>query len=268
MRVHLPERLKQGCLACGTDTALTDEHVISRTVRKQIPLLGKVRETVGRDVRPEVDVLNMVVADCVCHPCNDVWMGDLEDDFVARLGECLTQPLYITLNPSDQERIAMWVIKTAIMIEVYMECCQDVASAHIPFDNLRWMATNVSPPPNSKAWMFSFDSGQKRLGWSRGGTIGDHRGNPIGALMTFTVANLGFQALVFDSTDPVTREVAEPPASLEPPPPFSFPLVPLWPASETEVRFPGAAKVDDSERNLIAGWHTYLMPPVSPTTDS
>ena len=260
MKVRLPDQWRGACLACGSTVDLTDEHVISRTVRRQIPLLSKVTETFAGDTRKPMDVLHMVIADAVCSNCNGGWMGRLESDFVKIIRSNLTDPIAKAFEPGELERVAMWAIKTAIWTEVYTTCLG--LGAYAPLNNLRWMAKHNSPPPNSRVWMIAVNSGVKRLAWSQAGGISDGQGKAIGALITFHIGCVGFQVLAFDFFDPKMDEPHRTTISIDPPPAFAKAMLEICPGTGTAATWPAnLTVVTETIFWEYAKWHMTVLPP-------
>ena len=52
----------------------------------------------------------------VCETCNSGWMSDLESAVRRPMG-CLMNDLSIPLSPDDQNKLAMWCCKTAMVVE-------------------------------------------------------------------------------------------------------------------------------------------------------
>lgn len=161
---------------CDGPGPLTDEHVISKTVRKQVPAIGKIRQVFAGQIGRQMNVVHMVLTRAVCETCNGGWMRELEDDLVLNLGPQMSSARYVCLNPLQQERTATWAVKTALLFETYASIKN--IGAYVPTDNLCWLAEHHSPPPGCSVRLATVDIGTGLPFWSRAGTVADSVGNP------------------------------------------------------------------------------------------
>ena len=164
MTVQLPMDMRGRCVMCDGPGPLTDEHVISKNVRKQLPLLSAVTETFAGITSKPRNVLHLVLKKAVCAKCNGGWMSDLEDDVVAAIGFQFANAVTTRIDPSQQERIATWAIKTALLIEMHTSARGK--GTYVPIDNVRWLAEHHTPPPRARVWMAGVNSQMKRLAWT------------------------------------------------------------------------------------------------------
>jgi len=246
---------------CGGPGPLTDEHVISKTVRRQMPLLSGVTRTfAGHTSRPQ-NVLHIVLRRAVCPNCNGGWMHQLEDDFVALVGPKIARPEEMVLDPAQQERVATWAIKTALLLEVWT--CAQGRGSYVPVDNLRWLASHQSPPAFAQVWMAGVDSRLKRLAWSQSGFLAIATGERVACLATFTVGHLGFQVFARDIEDPNHPGTARSLAPIDPPQEIRDATVCIWPTVERALWPPGKTILGLEALPNWAGWLTvlYASPP-------
>ena len=98
-----------------------------------------------------------IQAKVVCATCNNGWMSDLE----AICGPLLTDPMLsgskLTVGVAQQRAIALWVIKTAVVLEASR---RDDVFKHLPEWHARWMPRTresgdcADPPPGISVVMF------------------------------------------------------------------------------------------------------------------
>ena len=236
LTVNLPAELVGRCVMCGGPGPLTDEHVISKTVRKQMPLLSSVTRTFAGHTTKPMNVLHMVLRKAVCKPCNGGWMGDLEADLVKIMGAQIADPQRTTLNPSEQERVATWAIKTALLLEVWTS--SKGRGSYVPTDNLRWLAAHHTPPAFAQVWMAGIHSEMKRLAWSQSGFLALATHEKVACVATFTVGSLGFQVFARDIEDPNNPGSVRPFAALQPPQAVLDTTLEIWPGSAQDVTWP------------------------------
>jgi hypothetical protein len=237
---------------CGCTDDLTDEHVISKTVRKQLPLVTGVRRIFQGRTSGQRQVLHVVLEKAVCQTCNNGWMRDLENDFVALLGPQLRNERAARLNPDAQERVATWAIKTALLLQLY-SIALDGKNAYAPQDNLTWLVDHVSPPPGSEVWFGRHNARNRQLHWSRPGAMYWHDTTPISYVNTFSVGYVVFYVLGND-----VQIIAGRPrlsvASLKPPPRFSQVVVQIWPGNGDDAVWPSRESLEFDELDTFTNW--------------
>lgn len=221
---------------CDGPGPLTDEHIISKTVRKQMPLLSSVSRTFAGHTSKPMNVLHVVLRKAVCETCNHGWMRDLENDLVRIMGPCIANPERTTLNPLDQERIATWAIKTALLLEIWTAA--QGRGSYVPTDNLRWLATHNTPPAFAQVWMAGIHSDMKRLAWSQSGFLALATEEKVACIATFTVGSLGFQVFARDIEDPNNPGTVRPFARLQPPQAVLDTTLNIWPGNANDVTWP------------------------------
>jgi hypothetical protein len=248
---------------CGGPGPLTDEDVISKTVRKHIPVLGQIQQMFGGVARGRpLNVMRMVLADAVCGPCNNVWMSQLENDLTDNLGPQFTSTRAVRLDPSQQERTATWAIKTALLIETFTNIAGDGESgAYVPTDNLRWLAAHRSPPPGCSAWLAAIDIGTKFPSWSQAGSVFDSRGKPKEFVATFTFGHLGFQVISGDIDNPRLSGAAKKPLADETPDDVRAVSVNIWPGTGDDAVWPPGVPLTMNNLQAWAAWPSRFLPP-------
>jgi hypothetical protein len=221
---------------CDGPGPLTDEHIISKTVRKQMPLLSSVTSTfAGHTTKPK-NVLHMVLRRAVCETCNGGWMRELENDLVKIMGPQIANPQRTTLDPSQQERIATWAIKTGLLIEVWTGA--KGRGLYVPTDNLRWLAKHHTPPAFAQVWIAGIHSEMKRLAWSQSGFLALATKEKVACVATFTVGSLGFQVFCRDIEDPNNPGAIRPLSPIQPPQAVLDTTLEIWPGNAQDVTWP------------------------------
>lgn len=243
---------------CGSTDTLTDEHVISKTVRKQLPLLSLVRRIYQGRRSGGRQVLHVVLTKAVCKQCNGGWMAQLETDFVDLLGPQLRNEGAVRLNPSSAERVATWAVKTGLLLQLY-SIALGGNNAWVSENNLRWLKDHVSPPPGAEVWMGRYNAENKQLHWSRPGCLIGKDGNPISFINAFTVGYVVFY--VFGSDEVVAGLPGFNLAALKPPPWFSEMVVQLWPGDGNDAVWPHRQSLRFDQLDRFAMWPMATVPP-------
>lgn len=252
MTVDLPTDLRGRCVMCDGPGPLTDEHVISKTVRKQMPLLSNVTRTFAGHTSKPMNVLHIVLRKAVCSSCNGDWMRELEEDFVAIVGPRIAKPERVLLDPAEQERVSTWAIKTGLLLEVWTSA--QGRGSYVPTDNLRWLAAHHTPPAFAQVWMAGIHSQLRRLAWSQSGFLAIASGEKVACVATFTVGHLGFQVFARDIEYPHKPGAVRRLAALEPPQSIRDATIAIWPAVEAAVWPPNNTVLDLQALPQWAAW--------------
>ena len=144
------------CVFCGGGP-LTREHVYAEWLRDALPVAGRFRTTdVEGQLLWEQGTFD-IEAKIACARCNNGWMSDLE----AVCGPLLTNPMLygatLTLAPGQQRTVALWAIKTAVVLEAYRK---ERTFRYLPEWHARWMprtrdkGEHADPPPGISVVMF------------------------------------------------------------------------------------------------------------------
>jgi hypothetical protein len=156
------------CVFCGGGPT-TREHVYAKWLRDALPIAGRFRTTdTEGQLLWEQETFD-IEAKVVCARCNNGWMSDLE----AACGPLLTDPMLygasLTLTPAQQRAVALWAIKTAVVLEAYRKV---QTFMHLPEWHARWMprtrdrGEHADPPPGISVVMFG-----RQLEFSPDGTL-------------------------------------------------------------------------------------------------
>jgi hypothetical protein len=144
------------CVFCQREGKLTLEHVLPRWIERQLPDADRVTDVThtqkreGKEIRKwTADSLDMKVRR-VCADCNGGWMSALE-----RTAALTLRPLIAgsprRLLPAEQEIIAVWAIKTALMCEFIHPDSRGGADEHF-----RWLGEHLKPTPNGHVWLAAY----------------------------------------------------------------------------------------------------------------
>lgn len=143
------------CIFCGGG-GLTREHIvakwISNLVRPQGPYGGGfiVRSAhlgIGEWERQTHFI--ELVARCVCEDCNSGWMSALEN-LAAPVLTPLIEGDVVTLGALDQELIALWAMKTAMVLE---EASDASVKRYFTFQERRLFADQGVIPDVTQTWI-------------------------------------------------------------------------------------------------------------------
>jgi hypothetical protein len=221
--IHLPPG-PDDCLFCDRldGARLTDEHVWSEWFQKALFARGARFPSYGRG--KETSPLGPTVR--VCTDCNNQWMSVLENDAKPLILDMWRRPM--TLDPSEQEVLAAWATKTAIVLDamdgptIPHYFGHDLRVNRRPFAGVWVWATMVAGPPPNKlaAWLPPLRLAAKGQ---------QPPEDPNGVCVTFTVHRVAFQVLLtfhggrFDAA--LRHDVASQ-------------LTPLWPPDGTTRAWP------------------------------
>jgi hypothetical protein len=192
------------CVFCGTGPT-TVEHVCAQWLRDALPLDGPGR---FRTLDPEGRLLWEqgtfdIEARVACGPCNNGWMSDLEARCGPLLADAMLFGASLTLMPDEQRTVALWAIKTAVVLEAHRK---ERTFRYLPEWHARWMprtrdrGEHADPPPGISVVMFGrqlliTDAGVPDFVVSRSvGTITkDPPKDAKGYVAPFAVGYMGFQ---------------------------------------------------------------------------
>ena len=121
----MSSKSRRACVFCGaTDQKITREHILPEWVLETVPMPASGKHTVRHQFHPQAgkeptrnwtttDRLDLQVSG-PCEPCNNGWMSELENE----AKPCLLPMMegrHRTYYADGQDRIARWVLKTALM---------------------------------------------------------------------------------------------------------------------------------------------------------
>ena len=142
-----------------------------------------------------------VTARCVCEPCNNVWMSQLEE-----AAKPFVEPMVfgrsVQLSTADQTTVAFWVAKTAAALEYTLE----TDSRLISTADHHWMYQHRLAPPEMSIWACGYREPNTFGAWHHQTSVWAAEGEPdvgryLGQLyrMTFVIHRLVFQAAGFQT---------------------------------------------------------------------
>src|ERR1022692_4110348 len=117
----MPRRPSGVCVLCGSSGPMTDEHSLQKWARK---ILGMERSEAnivrGGKIVAHQRYFNVIAPQALCVDCNVVWLGPVEDQFKALMGPAITGGGPIPLDADKQDFVALWVVKSALLLELAM----------------------------------------------------------------------------------------------------------------------------------------------------
>lgn len=246
------------CIFCGQSGA-SEEHVIPKMISRQLLKLSPLTADHGAPMPPSTPGRNIrtsrliqVVVKAPCEPCNNVWFNRLqrpvEDVFKTGLHD-----VPFTLDDAAQTvSLATWAYKTALLISL----CQ-IERANWPSfitDRARDLYRRGRPPVGARVWLGRFDfrtawpelvsrSEVSELVFRTGGS------DYVGRQVVFTTGFLMFVVALWAVHPPKTFEfdAARPPATA---------IMSLWPASNSQIRWPPVDSVTYDQLNRLGNWET------------
>jgi hypothetical protein len=155
----------RACVFCQREAKLTLEHVLPSWLARHLPHAERVT-SVTHSQRVEGEGLRLWTTDVldikvkrVCEDCNTGWMHELED-----AARPILLPLMAGrtrgLASSEQEVIAVWAIKTALMCEFTHPRSRGASEEHF-----RFIYESLKPTPSSQVWLSHY-IGPKELGYN------------------------------------------------------------------------------------------------------
>jgi hypothetical protein len=123
------------CVFCGRGPT-TKEHVYPAWLRDAMPIAGLYRTTDANGQPLWEQGTFDIQAKVACATCNSGWMSDLEGACGALLVNPMLYGSGVTLNVEQQRSVALWAIKTAVVLETYRKAR---TFAYLPEWHARWM---------------------------------------------------------------------------------------------------------------------------------
>jgi hypothetical protein len=192
---HKPTPFPRGaCVFCGAQNQISAEHALPKWIEQVLPGSGDFTTSVGdlwSKTSPSIDQK----IKRVCVPCNTGWMHDLE----VACKPILTPAIRLegapyVLSEVEQRSVALWVAKTALMVEFVHG-----GDPHVPPRHYRHVYDNRTPPLGCIVWLAAYGATNhlfqvtpKKL------YMRDRWGNSTdGYLVTFSVGHLACQFAYF-----------------------------------------------------------------------
>ena len=252
------------CVFCGSQVALTDEHVYARWMRETMRATG--RTTVSRGaaqvpVRTDTG-LTVLFRKGVCRACNTGWLSGMERTVSSHIRPALLGQK-IVLTPEAQQIVAAWAVKQALLLELAMRLMRK--KTYAPESNLRWLYDNRHDPvapPGSQVWLAAVDA---QLGtedsltaWNKAGCAGAAPADPDQFFVAFSAGYLLFQVAGqdFQGSDHLAR-FGEPLMTFIRPQELLSIVVSIWPRRDELVVWPPPFAVRRADLPRLADWaHT------------
>ena len=150
--------MARSCIFCG-ESHVTREHIWPRWAQKYLLARHPERytrgiEAAGRDSVRQVYLERPydATARVVCKGCNEGWMSRLEQQAQPLLVK-LTSGTRTHLSRTDQQLLAAWGFKTALVLDASFRHRTGVANEH-----RRYLARTGAPPPTGVLiWVATYD---------------------------------------------------------------------------------------------------------------
>ena len=133
------------CLFCEK-TANSREHLWPDWILQR-QAWGPVQMTIGKSPRKVIAGPNQKVRS-VCNQCNNGWMSELEGRNRPLIG-CLMQDFSMPLDASQQESLALWTVKTAMVLDSINKRDRSSFYERADCENLR---QHLTIPPKTTVW--------------------------------------------------------------------------------------------------------------------
>ncbi len=156
------------CFFCGlTERPLTEEHVwpiwVSKLLRRKygsdhfVHIRSTGNNTSGLWKAPVLKVTTK----SVCDKCNNDWLSGFENDVIKPIASplILGEPIDI-IKPADQERLAAWAYKMALLLEVAMPQEERAPQFFTAAERLDFRQTTF-PNEHVRVFLANFKYGQE-----------------------------------------------------------------------------------------------------------
>jgi hypothetical protein len=172
-----------------------------------------------------------------CGGCNNGWMSQLEADMRPLLRD-LVQGHPVVMSPLQQERVAAWVHKTALVLSLTNRSGYQYFTA----EDYSTFHAHRCPPAGTQIWLAAYDGPQQWTTWTRRRAVeithkpsGEQRDGYV------MIATLGRLVLAQVSS----RWDTPPPGWKGVPPRFARLLVSAWPRSAQSRTWPPPDTLDE-----------------------
>jgi hypothetical protein len=218
------------CLFCDRK-ADSREHLwaawILERVKKQ-----PIRHSIGKSpvktlARPEMKIRT------VCEPCNNGWMSALEEQNIPLMA-CLLQDISAPLDASQQSSLAVWTLKTAMVLDSMNKRDRSFFYERSECEKLRLTSTI---PARTNIWIGRYSmSGLGAFGTDLWIVMPDGPRIAKGCATTIIVGHLAIQVLAIhvlpEYKDRIINEIS-PKAGQ-----WDDLLLPIWPVGSRPVTWP------------------------------
>ncbi len=204
------------------------------------------------------NVLQVVLKDAVCLTCNGGWMSLLEKAFVKTLGTQLSTPTPVTIDLSQQERVARWATKVALLLQLYTGT-QESSGHYVPPDNLKWLARHSVPPPGTRVWIGALRNPGRELAHYQGSSLTFEWDVPVAYFVTFTLGYLIFQVFGREILDPKEGRARRELPTLNPPPMLGGTITELWPGNGDDSVWPTPKPIESAALPQLENWPSQVI---------
>lgn len=244
--------MTRSCLFCGGHAA-TKEHVFAEWLRDDLPVKVSRINVSDDEYRPIWSLGSFDLEyKIVCGQCNHGWMSKLESAAAPLLSDAIVYGAPVTLSAAQQHSVAMWAVKTAMVLEAYR---RRRPFRYIPEWHARWMSSERDPPAHTTVWMFARlpdfrPEGIPDFVFMRSFGIVDKEPpqSSKAYISTFAVGHVGFQ--VFGANGRLDQV----PLGLQPTPFLQERTIRLWPNPAASVRWPPPRVMHLDEIKRFAQW--------------
>jgi len=208
------------------------------------------------------NVIHVVLRNAVCARCNNRWMSDLEKSFVNTLGTQLSTPKARRLDPSQQERIARWAVKTALLMTLWTSVQSPTATQfgyYVPDADLRWFPNNTTPPPRTRVWIGAVHDPGHRAAHLQSAALSVEMTKPIAYFVTLSLGYLLFQVFGTQFTDMKDPSTGRESPAIDPPPPLNQALTNIWPGNGHDSVWPPSATIPSATLDNVSEWPAQLI---------
>lgn len=181
--------MSRPCLFCP-NAATTKEHLWSDWILKSIPpRKHPIRATIGKAAPREF--YGDIRVRCVCGPCNHGWMSALESMVKPFVG-AMIHDLSISITPEQQKTIAVWALKTAMVLEATISQAGHRLYTRSDCEQLR---THSVIPDRSLLWLGRISESGVFASGTHIWLVDNVTRSCDGQVSTFTVGHLAMQVL-------------------------------------------------------------------------
>jgi hypothetical protein len=238
---------KRQCLFCHR-LANSREHIIADWILKEITVRGPSRLRIGKYVDKLVDLEQKVRA--VCSICNEGWMSKLEQEVKPTIGPLLND-ISFKIDFHDQSVLALWALKTAMVIESTNTRYRKPCYSRPEREQLRVSSTL---PAKTAVWLGRyFTQGLGTLGTDIGLNLPDIPKVANACVTTIVIGHLSIQIL----TVHIRPEYSYRTINVVPQLSLNDFLIPIWPP-ERQINWPPSSSFTNSGSSsiglLVARW--------------
>ena len=220
------------CLFCEKP-ADSKEHLWSKWILNSLKSQDPIVVELGK-APPSKPFTGDVTVKCVCTECNNSWMSQLEAKIKPLVGS-LMQDLSAPLDAAQQKDVALWALKTAMVLEGTKSKAIVRAYQQADCEQLR---VSSSIPPRTRIWLGRFSgSGRLATGTDIGVNMGEVPNAAHGCVTTIIVGHLAIQVLSINVPAKYDNEIVNIGCKMGP---WNELLIDVWPIASGSVVWPPA----------------------------